>query len=162
MHITTLFTAKIWCSYHITENVDRKLEFMLLHKVYLLLWNFQLWSGFVFNLEVSPTFKKITFQMISISNLLETPSEFKINLSCTSSCTALNCTVVQRWTLHGSSILYCSKQYCKIQFCNALYCIIIYWSLMQSMVLSVLLQNGVVICMCNALQSEQGMSNFGY
>ena len=80
--------------------------------------------------------------MIPIFGLLETTAELKINLSCPVSCSALNCTVVQWWTLHGSSVLYCTTLYCTIQFCNALYCIIMYWSLMHSMVLSVLLRNG--------------------
>ena len=79
---------------------------------------------------------------------LETPAELKINLSCTVSYSAINCTVVQWWTLHGSSVLYCTTLYCTIQLCNALYCIIMYLSFMQSMVLSVLLQKGVVISMC--------------
>ena len=90
--------------------------------------------------------------MIPIFGLLETPAELKIKLSCTVSCSALNCTVVQWWTLHGSSVLYCTTLYCTIQFCNALYCIIMYWSLMQSIVLSVLLQKGVVVSMCNGLK----------
>ena len=82
------------------------------------------------------------------SVLLETPVELKINLSCTVSCSALNCTVVQWWTLHDSSVLYCTTLYYTIQFCNTLYCIVMYWSLMQSMVLSVLLQKGVAVAMC--------------
>ena len=88
--------------------------------------------------------------MIPFFSLLETPAELKINLSCTVPCSALNCTVVQWWTLHVSSVLYCTILYCTIQFCNTLYCIVMYWSLMQSMVLSLLLQKGVAVTMCIA------------
>ena len=63
-----------------------------------------------------PTCQKLTFQIISIYSLLETPPELKINFSCTSSCT-----MVQQWTFHGSSVLYCPTLYCTIQFCNVLY-----------------------------------------
>ena len=115
---------------------------------------------FVINLGVSPLCqifqhsKNETFQIFPIFGLLETPAELKINLSCTLPCSALNCTVIQWCTLHGSSVLYCTTLYCTIQFCNALYCIVMYWSLMQRMVLSVLLQNGVAVYMCIVSQSR--------
>ena len=100
--------------------------------------------------------------MIPFFGLLETPAELKINLSCTVSCSALNCTVVQWCKLHGSSVLYCTTLYCTIQFCNTLYCIVMYWSLMQNMVLSVLLQKGVAVAMfiVNHLQVSTDVNKY--
>ena len=77
-------------------------------------------------------FQKLTFQIISISSLLETPPELKINLSCTSSYTALNCTVVQWWTLHGSSVLYCTVQYSSVMHCTVLYSTDLWWRVWYS------------------------------
>ena len=79
--------------------------------------------------------------------------EDKFILHCIMQCTQLHCGTVMNITCQFCIVLYYTILYNSLRylkFCNVpLYCIIMYSSsLMQSMVLSVLLQNGVAVYMC--------------
>ena len=74
--------------------------------------------------KTCPTFYKMNFpNYLLISSVADQHLQKldEINLSCTSSCTALNYTMVGAMNItSGSSVLYCTTQYCSIQFCNTL------------------------------------------